>query len=560
MATPIKVPPLGENVDGGDIVKVLVKAGDTIAADQPLLELETGKATLEVPAPFGGRVEKVLVKPGDHVEIGQPVFEVSSGVEPAAPAAEEAPPAPKPEPAQPAAASSKAAPPPAPSKKTSAPKSAGGGSPIDLALPELGENIEGGDVVKVLIKPGDVLKKDQPVLELETGKATVEVPSPAAGTVTEVLAQPGMKLKIGDIVARLTGAATVAAPAAATKPKREVAAAPVPETAPAGGTAEQPRAPEPTMEPVMRRPQDEPRRVPVAAAPSVRRFAREIGVPLEDVAAHGPKGRITIEDVKRQARQRNTGGKVRTHCALEAVPLPDFAPFGTVERETMTKIRTVTAEHLSRSWATIPHVTQHEYADITKLEDLRKRFAPRAEQAGGKLTVTAILLRILAAALKVHPKFNASVDMAGRTIVYKKYCHIGIAVDTERGLLVPVLRDLDKKNIIQISVELGELAKKAREGKISPADLSGGCFTITNLGAIGGSFFTPIINAPEVAILGIGRGAVQPVYVNGALEPRQRLPLSLSYDHRLIDGADGARFMRWLVEAIEEPMLISLEG
>jgi pyruvate dehydrogenase E2 component (dihydrolipoamide acetyltransferase) len=425
--------------------------------------------------------------------------------------------------------------------------------PKELNLPPLGENIDGGDVVKVLVKAGDVLRADQPILELETGKATIEVPSPAAGTVAAVLVQPGAKLKIGDpVLTWAAGGATGAAPAAAVAPS----AAPPP---PAPLQPQfPPGAPEPAVAPVI--PSARPSRVPVAAAPSVRKFAREIGVAVEEVKGAG--GRITIDDVKRHSRQVNTGRKVHTHCALEAVPLPDFAKWGAVDRETMSKIRVATAEHLARAWATIPHVTQHDKADITELEALRKRFAPRAEAAGGKLTVTAILLKVVAAALKVFPKFNASVDMAGRTVVYKKFYNVGIAVDTERGLLVPVLRGVDRKNIVQLSVELGDVSRRARDGKIAPDDLQGGTFTITNLGAIGGSFFTPIINAPEVAILGVGRAAMESVCgrKDGICAPRLMMPLSLSYDHRLIDGADGARFLRWIVEAIEEPMLISLEG
>ncbi|MCC6737471.1 MAG: 2-oxo acid dehydrogenase subunit E2 [Planctomycetia bacterium] len=441
--------------------------------------------------------------------------------------------------------------------------------PTPLNLPPLGENIDGGDVVKVLVKPGDVLRADQPILEIETGKATLEVPSPSAGTVDSVLVKPGDKVKIGDPVLTWADGASPAAPptaptaAAAVAPAaaKATAAAPAAPQAPAPLQPQfPPDAPEPAVAPVI--PSARPSRVPVAAAPSVRKFAREIGVAVEEVKGSGAGGRISLDDVKRHSRQINTGRQVHTHCALDAVPLPDFSKWGAVDRETMTKIRVATAEHMSRAWATIPHVTQHDKADITELESLRKRFAPRAEAAGGKLTVTSILLKVVAAALKVFPKFNASVDMGGRTVVYKKYYNLGIAVDTERGLLVPVLRGVDRKNIVQLSVELGEISRKAREGKIAPDDLQGGTFTITNLGAIGGSFFTPIINAPEVAILGVGRAAMEPVCgrKDGICAPRLMMPLSLSYDHRLIDGADGARFLRWIVEAIEEPMLISLEG
>lgn len=437
--------------------------------------------------------------------------------------------------------------------------------PTPLNLPPLGENIDGGDVVKVLVKPGDVLRADQPILEIETGKATLEVPSPSAGTVDSVLVKPGDKVKIGDPILTWADGASPAAPpaAAAVAPAAAKATAAAPAAPPAPAPLQPqfpPDAPEPAVAPII--PSARPSRVPVAAAPSVRKFAREIGVAVEEVKGSGTGGRISLDDVKRHSRQINTGRQVHTHCALDAVALPDFSKWGAVDRETMTKIRVATAEHMSRAWATIPHVTQHDKADITELESLRKRFAPRAEAAGGKLTVTSILLKVVAAALKVFPKFNASVDMGGRTVVYKKYYNLGIAVDTERGLLVPVLRGVDRKNIVQLSVELGEISRKAREGKIAPDDLQGGTFTLTNLGAIGGSFFTPIINAPEVAILGVGRAAMESVCgrKDDICAPRLMMPLSLSYDHRLIDGADGARFLRWIVEAIEEPMLISLEG
>jgi pyruvate dehydrogenase E2 component (dihydrolipoamide acetyltransferase) len=297
-------------------------------------------------------------------------------------------------------------------------------------------------------------------------------------------------------------------------------------------------------------------------------------VDIREVKGSGTGGRILEEDVKAHAKKLITAAAADTrpstldprHSSLDArlpqIALPDFALWGVITREPMSTIRRVTAAHLSAAWLTIPHVTQHDRAEITELENLRKRFAERAEKVGAKLTMTAILLKVIAAALKVFPKFNASLDMAKQEIVFKKYIHLGVAVDTERGLLVPVIRDVDKKNIIQLAFELNQLGAKARAGKIGPADLTGGTFTITNLGGIGGSFFTPIINAPEVAILGVGRAQKEPCihHKDQLCSPRLMLPLSLSYDHRLIDGADGARFIRWIIEAIEEPLLISLEG
>jgi pyruvate dehydrogenase E2 component (dihydrolipoamide acetyltransferase) len=302
------------------------------------------------------------------------------------------------------------------------------------------------------------------------------------------------------------------------------------------------------------------------AAPSVRRVAREIGVDITQVTGSGPNGRITEEDVKTFARQILSslgGGALAPAPAARpggGVALPDFSKWGEVERKTMTGVRRKTAEHLSNAWSQIPHVTQFDKADMTVLEEIRPKYAAEAERAGGKLTVTAVLTKIVATALKKFPQFNSSIDVATESIIYKKYVHIGIAVDTEHGLLVPVVRNADQKNILQIAVEIHQLAEKAKARKLSLDEMSGGSMSITNLGGIGGTAFTPIVNWPEVAILGVSRGVQEPVYKNGVIEPRQMLPLSLSYDHRVIDGADAIRFLRWVVEAIEQPFTIMLRG
>ncbi|HEY8534973.1 MAG TPA: 2-oxo acid dehydrogenase subunit E2, partial [Vicinamibacterales bacterium] len=293
----------------------------------------------------------------------------------------------------------------------------------------------------------------------------------------------------------------------------------------------------------------------VPAAPSTRRYARELGVDITEVQGTGPGGRISQDDVKAHARALiQSGGRIAS------VPLPDFSQWGEVEVQPMRNIRRVTAERLSAAWATVPHVTQFDKADITELEKLRQKYAKKVEKAGGKLTITAIALKVVAAALKVFPQFNSAVDMKNQAIVLKKYVHIGVAVDTDRGLLVPVIRDVDRKNIVELSVELAQIAEKARAGKLQPGEMQGGGFSISNLGGIGGTYFTPIINAPEVAILGISRSVTEPVWIDGRFEPRLMMPLSLSYDHRVIDGADGIRFLRWVCEAFEQPFLLSLEG
>ena len=458
---------------------------------------------------------------------------------------------------------------------------------IDFILPELGENITAGDVLRVLVKPGDALVKDQPVLELETDKATIEVPSSIAGQVKEIKVKAGDKVKVGQAILSVeeNGAGAAAAPpkpaaASAVPAKAAIPVAPPP----AAAVPTPPKASPASTDKVVdisrgaRQPVEASHAsdVPVApAAPSVRRMARELGVDIDQVGGSGSDGRISIEDVKTHAKRIVTGAAAAPGGGAPAAaePLPDFSRWGPIDRQPMRAVRRKTAEHLSAAWATIPHVTQHDAADITGLEELRKRYAAQAEAAGGSLTVTAIAVKVIASALKVFPQFNASIDMAAEEIIYKKFVNIGIAVDTDRGLLVPVIRDVDTKNIIQLSVELSQLSEKARTRKISLDEMQGGCFSISNLGGIGGSFFTPIVNAPEVAILGISRAKMEPVYVRDAergrgpasggdvvFVPRLMLPLSLSYDHRAIDGADGIRFLRWVVEALEQPFLLALQG
>jgi pyruvate dehydrogenase E2 component (dihydrolipoamide acetyltransferase) len=320
------------------------------------------------------------------------------------------------------------------------------------------------------------------------------------------------------------------------------------------------RASRPAPEPSQRR-----EAAPAApAAPSVRRMARELGVDIDQVGASGPGGRVSLDDVKAHAKRLVTaaGSAPGSGVPAGSEPLPDFTRWGDIDRQPMRAVRRKTAEHLTVAWTTIPHVTQHDLADVTTLEDLRKRYASHAETAGGNLTVTAIAVKIAATALKVFPQFNSSIDLAAGEIVYKRYVNIGVAVDTDRGLLVPVIRNADVKNIIQISVELSQLSEKARNRKIALEEMQGGCFSVSNLGGIGGSFFTPIVNAPEVGILGVSRARMESVYdkASGEFRPRLMLPLSLSYDHRVIDGADGSRFLKWVVEAFEQPFVLSLQG
>jgi len=443
----------------------------------------------------------------------------------------------------------------------------------NFKIPELGENIKSASVVKVLVSVGDTVELDQPLLELETDKATIEVPSDIAGKVLSISVNEGDTVIIGQEVLAIDEAVSEQAPVLepVVEQKAEVAeevkVAPAPVSAKVEvSVIEEVFVPAPTVAAdgpkviVENQPPIVPNAAP--AAPSVRRLAREIGVDVNQIKGSGPGGRILLDDVKAFSKalhqQRNEVQHIRAEQHQE--PLPDFTKFGEIEMQAMSNIRYKTAEHLSYAWHTIPHVTQFDKADITALEEFRKSYAKEADKQGIKLTVTAILVKIVSMALKRFPQFNASVDMQNKQIIYKKYFNIGIAVDTEFGLMVPVIRNADQLNVIEIAREMNVLAEKARTKKAGVADLSGGCFTITNLGGIGGTAFTPIINAPEVAILGVSRGQMEPVYIDGKFEPRLMLPFSLSYDHRIIDGADGIRFLRWIIDAIENPMKLIVEG
>lgn len=423
---------------------------------------------------------------------------------------------------------------------------------IEFRLPELGEGIESGQVIEVFVTPGDKVSVEQPLLEVETDKAAVEIPSPADGTIVDVCVNAGDTVEISQMLVRINGDAEGGetredASAAAEEKKEE----------------EKPGAPLPEKEPEEKRKQTQPPGsapvgdiapagpLAVPAAPSVRRLARELGVELGSVVGTGPRGRILEKDVKTHAKAIIRSVSSAPAAASAEPELPDFSRWGETVTESFSTVRRLTAERLSQAWAA-PHVTQFDKADVSRLEYLRKLNRDKVEAAGGNLTVTSILLKALSLALVEFPKFNSSIHMGSSTIVYKKYINIGVAVDTERGLLVPVIRDADKKDIMEISVELTDISSRAREKKISADRLQGGTFTITNLGGIGGSFFTPILNPPEVAILGVSRSSIEPTYIDGEFVSRLMLPLSLSYDHRLIDGAEAARFLRWLCEKLEK--------
>ena len=584
-----KLPELGENIEQGDLVRLMVAPGAMVNAGQSVMELETDKAVVEVPSSVSGTVQEIRVKEGDKIKVGQVIFTVdgaeAKSASVAAPAstpvsAPQKPAAPK-EPAAAAPAPVQSAPQAA--TQTAPPAAASASGASEFKLPELGENISQGDLVRLMISPGTKVSEGQPVMELETDKAVVEVPSSVSGVVKDIEVKEGEKIKVGQVIFTLEGGAAPAPPA---RPR----SAPVEHVSgqhgarlafqaairAEGKTEEQALPPDQPQAaaPVFKMPSQlgkvagTEHRQAVPAAPHVRRLAREVGVDIYEVKGSGPGGRISEDDVKAHAKALLSAAATASatpRAGHFAQPqLPDFAKWGKVEHVSMRGVRRKTAEHLAEAWNTIPHVTQHDRADITELEQLRARFAPKAEEAGGKMTVTAIALKVCSAALKVFPQFNASIDVEKEEIIYKQYINIGVAADTERGLLVPVIRDVDKKNIVELAVELSQISKKARDKKITPADMEGGTFTITNLGGIGGIGFTPIVNYPEVAILGLSRSRMEPEWIGskdtGKFEPRLILPLSLSYDHRLIDGADAARFLRWIAEAFEQPFLLSVQG
>jgi len=545
----VKVPDIGDFKDV-EIIEVLVKPGDRIKAEQSLVTVESDKASMEVPSSAAGVVKEMRVKLGDKVSEGSPLLllESEGGAEPAA-APPAAPAAAVPAPA-PAAASNSPAP-------AAAPAAAAG--PIEVVVPDIGDFDEVA-VIEVLVKPGDSVAAEQSLITVESDKASMEIPSSHAGVVQALKVKVGDKVSKGSAIATLQGAGGAApAPAAAAAPAPSAAPAPAQPAAAAPPHAEKsiPTAALPAHEPTA------PQGALPHASPTIRKLARELGVPLAEVKGSGPKGRITQEDVQAFVKAVMAGTQTTQAQAakapsaaaaggafpgLPAWPQVDFAKFGPIEKKELSRIKKISGPVLHRNWVVIPHVTNHDDADITELEAFRVATNKENEKSGVKVTMLAFLIKACVAALQKFPEFNASLE--GDHLVLKKYFHIGFAADTPNGLVVPVIKDADRKGVLQISTEMGELAKKARDGKLTPADMSGGCFSISSLGGIGGRYFTPIINAPEVAILGVCRSLTEPVWDGKAFQPRLMLPLSLSWDHRVVDGAAAARFNAFLIQIL----------
>ena len=536
----IQIPDIGDFDEVG-VIELLVKVGDTVKAEQSLITVESDKASMEIPSSHAGVVKELKVALGDKVKQGSVIAVVEAvGATATAPTAAPAPAAP------PTAAP--AAPTPAPVPAAPALAAAG---PVEVRVPDIGD-FKNVAVIELLVKPGDTVKLEQSLFTVESDKASMEIPSPAAGVIKELKVKIGDTVNIGDLVAVLEGSAGNA-PAAVAPAAPAASAAPVPAAAVAAA------APPATAIASASVPAHQPG-TPAAglphASPSVRKFARELGVPLDEVRGTGPKGRITQDDIqgftkavmggatqtKAQAAKAPAASSGGSGEGLNLLPWPkvDFAKFGPVERKDLSRIKKISGANLHRNWVVIPHVTNHDDADITDLEAFRVQFNQENEKSGVKVTMLAFMIKAAVAALKKFPEFNASLD--GDQLVLKNYFHIGFAADTPNGLVVPVIRDADQKGIVQISQEMGDLAKKARDGKLGPADMTGGCFSISSLGGIGGRYFTPIINAPEVAIMGVCKSSLEPQWDGKQFAPRLMLPLSLSWDHRVIDGASAARF------------------
>jgi len=548
----IRVPDIGSGE--GEVIELFVKVGDTVEADQSILTLESDKASMEIPAPKAGVVKSLKVKLGDRLKEGDELLELEiEGAADAAPAptpAAAAAPAPAAE--KPAAAAE------APAAPAAAPAEA---SVQDIHVPDIGSSGK-AKIIELLVKVGDTVEADQSLITLESDKASMEIPSPAAGVVESIAVKLEDEVGTGDFILKLKvqGAAPAAAPApAAAAPAAKADAAPAPAAAAPAPAAKAEAAPAPAAA------APAPSGAKVHAGPAVRQLAREFGVELNAVSATGPHGRVLKEDVQvyvkammQKAKEAPAAGAATGGAGIPPIPVVDFSRFGETEEVPMTRLMQIGASSLHRSWLNIPHVTQFDQADITDLEAFRVAQKAVAEKAGVKLTVLPLLLKACAHLLKELPDFNSSLAPSGKAIIRKKYVHIGFAVDTPDGLLVPVIKNVDQKSLLQLAAEAAALAAKARDKKLTADDMQGACFTISSLGHIGGTGFTPIVNAPEVAILGVSKATIQPVWDGKAFQPKLMLPLSLSYDHRVINGAAAARFTQRLSQLLNDIRTILL--
>ena len=549
----IVLPELGEGIESGNILDFLAEVGQEITEEQGLIEIETDKATIEMPSPISGKLVEFKVKQGDEIQVGQvvaiietqgtknseldnPVVDTTSVVSETSEIPE-----------------SKAS----NSKSETMPVTVAAKVEAieqEITVPELGEGVTSGSVLDFLVEVGQEITEEQGLIEIETDKATIEMPSPMNGQVVAFKVNQGDEIQVGQVVAIIKSVGSVVnTPTQNSKSTPSPIALSQPVAVSSKESKEEPKVnlttPVNSSLPLIR----DSKIIP--ASPSVRYFAFEIGIDLTQVKGTGYGGRISIDDIKQFSKVLNKkrGNHLSQEPAKSKVILPDFSKFGTVEAQKMSRIRQVTAKHMALCWDTIPHVTQFDKANITELEVWRKSQKAKVEEQGAKLTITSMLVQALVRGLKQFPDFNTSIDIENQKIIYKKYYNVGIAVDTPNGLLVPVIKKADQQNLTGISISLTEISTKARDRKITPNDLQGSCMTITNLGGIGGTAFTPIVNSPEVAILGVSRGTFEPIYNPNTkeFEPKLMMPLSLSYDHRVIDGALAAKFLRFICENLE---------
>jgi pyruvate dehydrogenase E2 component (dihydrolipoamide acetyltransferase) len=516
----IAIPDLG-GAEDVEVIEILVKVGDHVKEEDSLLSLESDKATMEVPAPFEGTITALQVKLGDKLSEGSVIMTVETDAAPVEKPAEKTTPAPA--------------------------KSESAASTVEVPVPDIGGD-ENVDVIEVSVKSGDQINEEDTLITLESDKATMDVPAPYAGTVAKVMINVGDKVSEGSVILTMTTSAAVAATPAKKEEKKAEPKSTSSSPAPSSNSVA-------SLEQVA---QASAVSSDVHASPSVRRTASEFGIDLKQVSATGQKGRVTKEDVQLFVKQRLASSGAGGGFSMPQAPVVDFSKFGETETVALNKIKRLTGQNLSRNWMTVPHVTQFDEADITELEAFRKANKAMAEKQGFKLTPLVFIMKALVSAMKQYPRFNSSLSSDAQSIIYKKYYNIGIAVDTPDGLVVPVVKDVDQKGAFALAKELGEISVKARDKKLMPRDMQGGCMTISSLGGIGGTCFTPIVNAPEVAILGVSKAQMKPVFQEGEFVPRLMLPLSLSYDHRVVDGAEGARFITHLNKVLSDLRQLTL--
>ncbi len=496
----VNVPDIG-GAEGVEVIEIFVQVGDKIEKEAPLINLESDKATMEVPASSAGVVKALHVKVGDKVSEGSAIVEIEVAEEGETAEAQQAP---------------------APAKEAPVKEST---TTEIVNVPDIG-GAEGVEVIEIFVQVGDKIEKEAPLINLESDKATMEVPAPSSGVVTALHVNVGDKVSEGSAIVEISGSAQEAPTASTTAP---------------ASSEEKPK--QPTVSSTTSTAQE-----PIYASPAVRRLARERSIDLHQITGSGRKGRITKEDLNKQP----AAPAASPAMSIPAAPTVDFSQFGEVTQEPLSRINKLSAKNMHRNWVSAPHVTQFDEADITEMEAFRKANKKQAEQQGFKFTPLVFIMKAVVHALKTYPRFNSSLDSSGEMLIMKQYYHLGIAVDTPNGLVVPVIRDVDKKSLFDLAEELAAVSKKARDGKLTARDMQGQCFTISSLGGIGGTAFTPIINLPDVAILGVSKSQIKPVYNGKEFEPRLMLPLSLSYDHRVIDGAVGARFSSFLVQCLSD--------